>query len=480
MFRGCGTRAGLPQPVWKARILPGGAHGRDERASTRRRTLPRAAFPATTVFRRPGPALPAGQLPGATPDEADELVLMLSELATNAVQHAATEFEVAVLRGADGRPRARRGQRRRRRVPDTAGAGPRRAARARPAHRARPGRRLGHRDAARPARQDRVVHDAAVRRRTGAAGGAGAGRADAGRVDASAGATAEAAWRRRPRRPRPRPAAKRLAGDAGDRRQPAWPVKGVRTVLDGLRDAVVVTDEQGVIRYVNTAADELLGWPEGSLVGRSGLRPRARVAAAAMGRGLRRVRPLAGSRPGGAPARRRHQAGGRHRRRHGVGHQRLRPPARRPGRRRHPPPTRRAEAPALVRADERAARDPRRRPDRRPAGRAAALHPRPAAGLGRDDAVGALGRPRAGLPARVDAHARASRPPSRRRRRRIPTSGSEGLPRWVMDHGEPLWVPDLASDQRFVDGRAAARTACRAPTPSRSGTTAPASGSSRC
>ncbi len=31
-----------------------------------------------------------------------------------------------------------------------------------------------------------------------------------------------------------------------------------------------------------------------------------------------------------------------------------------------------------------------------------------------------------------------------------PTSGSEGLPRWVIDHGEPLWVPDLISDQRFV------------------------------
>ena len=31
-----------------------------------------------------------------------------------------------------------------------------------------------------------------------------------------------------------------------------------------------------------------------------------------------------------------------------------------------------------------------------------------------------------------------------------PTSGSEGLPRWVMEHGEPLWVPDLRSDRRFV------------------------------
>ena len=49
---------------------------------------------------------------------------------------------------------------------------------------------------------------------------------------------------------------------------PAWPVPGVRAVLDGLRDAVVATDEQGQIRYVNTAAEDLLGWPRGSLVGR--------------------------------------------------------------------------------------------------------------------------------------------------------------------------------------------------------------------
>ena len=31
-----------------------------------------------------------------------------------------------------------------------------------------------------------------------------------------------------------------------------------------------------------------------------------------------------------------------------------------------------------------------------------------------------------------------------------PTSGSEGFPLWVLEHGEPLWVADLAADQRFV------------------------------
>ncbi len=39
-------------------------------------------------------------------------------------------------------------------------------------------------------------------------------------------------------------------------------------VLDGLRDAVVATDDKGVIRYVNAAAEDLLGWPRGGLVGR--------------------------------------------------------------------------------------------------------------------------------------------------------------------------------------------------------------------
>ena len=31
-----------------------------------------------------------------------------------------------------------------------------------------------------------------------------------------------------------------------------------------------------------------------------------------------------------------------------------------------------------------------------------------------------------------------------------PTSGSGGLPAWVMEHGEPLWAPDLKADRRFV------------------------------
>ena len=48
---------------------------------------------------------------------------------------------------------------------------------------------------------------------------------------------------------------------------PAW-LQGVRVVLEGLRDAVVATDDVGTILYVNKAGEDLLGWPRGTLVGR--------------------------------------------------------------------------------------------------------------------------------------------------------------------------------------------------------------------
>jgi PAS domain S-box-containing protein len=38
-----------------------------------------------------------------------------------------------------------------------------------------------------------------------------------------------------------------------------------------LQDAIVATDERGQIRYANVAAENLMGWPHGSLVGRSAL-----------------------------------------------------------------------------------------------------------------------------------------------------------------------------------------------------------------
>src|SRR5580698_9852716 len=59
-------------------------------------------FPATTSSVSQARRFLLAQLPGAGDGEADALVLMLSELATNAVQHAATEFEVGVLVAPDG------------------------------------------------------------------------------------------------------------------------------------------------------------------------------------------------------------------------------------------------------------------------------------------------------------------------------------------------------------------------------------------
>ena len=50
-----------------------------------------------------------------------------------------------------------------------------------------------------------------------------------------------------------------------------WPALGLCSVLNELRDAVVATDELGQIRYVNEAAEKLVGWSSGSLIGRSAL-----------------------------------------------------------------------------------------------------------------------------------------------------------------------------------------------------------------
>ena len=186
-----------------------------------------------------------GTLPDAGDDDADALALMLSELATNAVQHAATEFEVSVRVAPDGgRVRVE--------VSDGAAGYPTPQD---PVPDAPHGRGLHIVRALADAwgiemRRDRpgktVWFSVALAApcRSGAAGSAAGG---AGRVGAPAA-----------------PAAPAASVEDG----PAWPVPGVRAVLDGLRDAVVATDEQGLIRYVNTAAEDLLGWPRGSLVGR--------------------------------------------------------------------------------------------------------------------------------------------------------------------------------------------------------------------
>jgi len=68
---------------------PGAGAGRGSAAASRR-------FPADAASVGQARRFLLGRLPDGRADAADALVLMLSELATNAVRHAATEFEVTV------------------------------------------------------------------------------------------------------------------------------------------------------------------------------------------------------------------------------------------------------------------------------------------------------------------------------------------------------------------------------------------------
>ena len=243
-------------------------------------------------------------------------------------------------------------------------------------------------------------------------------------------------------------------------------------VLDGLRDAVVVTDEQGEIRYVNAAAEELLGWPQGSLVGRPvfDLVPESLSAAVGEDYGAfvrSQAYDLVGRRLDAVIKRADgtdvdtelvisifdHPLAGR------VVVGILRPRDEKKLQRWSELTSELLEILADAPIDE------------PPAERLLST-------LGRrlDWDVTTLwaltADQRAGLPARVDAHARASRPPSRRRRRQIPPAGARASPAGSWTTANRSWVPDLASDQRFVtdalaQGRAAERLRLPGPLPRR-------------
>jgi PAS domain S-box-containing protein len=197
------------------------------------------------------------QLRGDRDEDVQPLVLMLSELATNAVQHADTAFEVdiSISPEVDGRSVHVR-------VTDEAPGFP--VPQAPPADGLR-GRGL------------RIVESLA----------------DAWGIEVQHGRTGKTVWftSRLESASAPEPGVERVdrfvedderevgirvgataQADAGavDGFE-AWPVPGVRTMLDCLNDGVVATDEHGVIHYANVAAEDLLGWPHGSLRGRSGL-----------------------------------------------------------------------------------------------------------------------------------------------------------------------------------------------------------------
>ena len=348
-------------------------------------------FPATAASVGLARRFLLGRLPAGCGERTDVLVLMLSELATNAVQHAATEFEVSVRVSSDrGRVRVE--------VSDSAPGYPtlQEAATDAPHGRGlsivrslaeawgvemrhdRPGktvwfslplslarrRRRGSGDVRRRARRGRSGSRRHRRRRAGA----GVGVPD----DGDRARLARPRGARGARRP-----ARRRGGHRPGRRDPLR--QHGRRAAPGLAP-----------RVPRRAARR---------------RPRAGVPHGPGGRRLRRVRALPGRGARRAPAARRHQTRRRFGRRHRAGHQHLRPSARRPRRRRHLPPPRREQAAALVGAHERAARDPGRRADRRASGRAAPLDARAPSRLGRDHTLGPLGQRGAGVPARVDARA---------------------------------------------------------------------------
>ena len=324
-------------------------------------------------------------------------------------------------------PRPRRGQRCRRRLPDPAGPGRGRAARARAPHRADTGRRVGHRDATRPPGQDGVVLvDVARRGRPAGRAGRRTGVRDGalGRGGRGGGGTAPAG-----------PTARRHDARRADL-APARRAGGARRPERGHRRNRRARNHSLRQRHRRGAHGLAPRLPRGPVGPRAG----ARRADGALRGGLRELRAIPGRRPRGTAPGDGHQA----RRRVGgpdrSGPEHVRPPSGGSRRGRHLPLPRRPEAAALVGAHERAARDPGRRAHRRPSGRTAAVDARAAPRLGRDHTVGPLGEPGPGVPAGVDPHA-GHRPRLRREKALDPTSGSEGLPRWVVEHSEPIWVP---------------------------------------
>ncbi len=191
---------------------------------------------------------------GGCSERVELQALMLSELATNAVQHADTEFEVEISVTPDAGGRSVRV-----RVSDEAPGFP---TPQEPGMDAPHGRGLRIVESLADAwgievRRDRpgktVWFDSLL--------GATEGGADGAERRSSPGGEEEEA-----------PAEVGTAGvsDAAVAAGP-WPLPGVRAVLDGLADGVVASDEHGVIHYANVAAEELMGWPHGSLRGRSAL-----------------------------------------------------------------------------------------------------------------------------------------------------------------------------------------------------------------
>lgn len=243
-----------------------------------------------------------------------------------------------------------------------------------------------------------------------------------------------------------------------------WPPPGVRGVLDALSDAVVVADLSATICYANPAAARLLGWRPGELEGQ----PAKSLVPAEIGGWFEHgfeafahseVHDLAGRRLAVSMRRRDGQE---------LGTEMVLSPVEADG-------DRVVVAVMRSRSDERLQRwsDLTRElldiltatgADDSPFDRLLST-------LGRRlrwDVITLWGLTPDGTP--VCLHVWTRSPATGRafvaEKEKDPSHGSEGMPRWVFEHGEPLWVSDLAAEERFLTDAArddGLRSACAFP-----------------
>ena len=418
------------QPTTVPRPATGAAAGTP--AASRR-------FPATAASVGQARRFLLERLPEGWADDADAVVLMLSELATNAVRHAATDYEVSVR--VDGGTRLVVVE-----VSDAAGGYP---TPREPAGDAPHGRGLHIVRTLADAwgiemRRDRPGKTVWFSSALPAGEAPKPGPCVSDPDDATAQTDMEAFTV-----PPPLGGVATAAPLGAAAPEPNWPVPGVRAVLDGLRDAIIATDERGLIHYANVAAEELLGWPHGSLMGRPAvdLVPDALAVPLEEGFGpfshsraddlVGRRLPAVIQRPDGSVVQTdlvismfAHPLAGRVI----VGIFRARD-------------DRRLQRWSELTSEllEILADAPIDDP---PAERLLST-------LGRRldwdvTTLWALSSNQELVCRHVWTRTPFIAPAFAAEKEVDPTSGSEGLPRWVVEHGEPIWVPDLMLDRRFM------------------------------
>ena len=228
-----------------------------------------------------------------------------------------------------------------------------------------------------------------------------------------------------------------------------WPLPAMRAILDGLREAIILCDVHGEIHYANIAAEELMGWPHGSLKGRSALDLVPVSSADRLRDGFEQfvetqVEQLAGRR---VPAVVRRADGSE------VSTDvvlsmfdhpyagRVIAGIFRPGDNQNLQRWSQLTSELLEILADAPIDDP-------PAERVLST-------LGRRldwdvTTMWAVGAEESLICRHLWRNAANMARAFAREKETDPRSGGEGLPRWVVEHGEPLWVPDLVADRRFV------------------------------